>query len=481
MTNPKEPQATAPDQTLDTAAVAAIPRWLDIYESSEGGDVRLLILVQGESVLRLQLQTAQILPISFAIAALNRWNTNPRRRFQLNSEQWAEPSWEGTQPQYETAVVTVFKDLEWKVIATKPGLVVSVVEVEQRVTRVRLDWSPQSELEVEDAGSFSFIDDALTHWNTVTERQFQLDEEAWTETEDGDNSQFETTVKTRFRSVVELHLDTPSPLLLDSLVQTVVQLLSQRLPRYGVDFTRLFGCVQQVERSPYASVDRTYLDNSKYLLEPEDGWGSLPPYRVPVPLETIEPFLGVFERQLAPQSMPLNWQEHNALLDLKKVYQAIAKGRGVTLTEVNHRRGNCLPEAYLQGTPEPPDTESEASEMTVAPKDTLGISAEAHDYLNLESAVSTLVEGLKTLELEPFSAQAEGVTPKTAEAMAAYLIHTLLFHPAGLPGTALNGVTAQIALNSVRSYYESQHDGIVADWEAEAAAMYSEEPYPTEP
>ena len=263
------------------------------------------------------------------------------------------------QPQTETTAETPSPVQEWTVISTEQGVTISILEAEGLVTSIRLDWSAQSELAPEDTDTEHFANEVLVNWNPVPGRQFQLDEDAWTEADYDQGLRFETAVVTTFRTVVELYLDTSHAVQEDELVKAIVGLLSQKLPELGVAYTRLFGCVMQVELSPYASVERTRVEKGEYALETDDGWASLPPYRVPVPLESLEPILGAFERQLTQQVMPHDWKGHAAWLDLKKVYGEIAKGWGVNLTEVNTRRGKYLPDAYVQGEPEPPETEAD--------------------------------------------------------------------------------------------------------------------------
>ena len=276
MPQPTEPQ----DQTTD-ANTAPTAQWLNIYESDSA---TVSVLLRDGYVTRLLVKTAETLPLSFAVNALKHWNTDDRRHFTLDPKQWVKTYHEGTQPQYLTTVETTFRDLEWTVIDTEPGITVSVVEAEQQVTHIRIDWSPEAHLEPEEAGTVCFADNALHDWNTVPGRQFQLDEERWQQ-EDYDNGlRFETTVQTTFQTVLELYIDTPEPLLQDSLVKTVVNLLSQQLPQYGIDYTSLFGSLQRVEHSPFARVTRTYVDNGEYFLEPEDGWATLPNPQVSVSL-----------------------------------------------------------------------------------------------------------------------------------------------------------------------------------------------------
>ena len=348
MTQPTEPQEQPQDQAANATAQPTA-QWLDIYESD---NAKVSILLRDRCVIQLLVVTAETLPISFAVAALNRWNTNPTRHFELDPDQWVKTYWEGTQPRYVTTVVTTFRDLEWTVIDTKPGTTVSIVEVEQRVTRTRVDWSPESELEPEDIGPMCVVENALLNWNTIAGRQFQLDKEAWTQVDCNNGLRFETTVETAFQTVLELYLDTPEPPLQDSLIQTVVSLLSQQLPDYGVDFTCLFGSLRQVEYAPFVRVTRTYIDNGEYFLEPETGWGTLPVYKVPILLTEIEPMLQAFEQNLAAPEATLD-----DVLALRKVYRAIADEQGINLEAVNAKRGNHLPQAYLQSTPEPPETE----------------------------------------------------------------------------------------------------------------------------
>jgi hypothetical protein len=382
---------------------------------------------------------------------------------------------------------------------------VSAAETNGRVTHVRLDVLPNADLDLEDAGTVCLVNSALHDWNTVLGRRFQLDAEAWTPTEDGDELQFKTTVETTFETVLELYVETSEPLLPDKLVLKTVTLLSQQLPAQGIDYTSLFGSLKRVEHAPFARVGRIYLDNGEFLLEPESGYAYLPPSQVSIPVETLEPLLQAFEDRLAKQEMTLNRKRHNDLLELRHVYQAIAQERGITLATVNSKRGRYLPLAYVQGIPEPPEseleiapTQSAAANLNLltkpAPEPVPALLAtvsavqptqvdltEAGAYLNLKSAVTTLVESLKTYEDGPFSASKEGVTQQTAEEVAAYLLHMLLFSPSGAPGVALNGAVVQVAINSVVTYYEAQHDALVAQQEADAAAMYSDEPYPTEP
>jgi hypothetical protein len=83
------------------------------------------------------------------------------------------------------------------VIDTSPVITVSVAEAEGYVTHVRLGWSPEADLEQ----TIQSVSDQqnLSNWNTVPGRQFQLDEEGWTQTENGGSLQFETAVETSFR------------------------------------------------------------------------------------------------------------------------------------------------------------------------------------------------------------------------------------------------------------------------------------------
>ena len=187
--------------------------------------------------------------------------------------------------------------------------------------------------------------------------------------------------------------------------------------------------------------------------------------------------LQAFEDRLAKQEMTLNRKRHDDLLSLRKVYKAIAQEQGTDLATVNSKRGRYLPAAYVQGTPDAPD---EATPLEAAPRQSNTLDG-GKGYLDLQAAVSHLVESVKTFEEAPFSAKKEGVTQQTAEEMAAYLIHTLLFQPSGIPGSVINGQVVQTAIDSVVAYYEAQHDALVAQQEVDAAAMYSEEPYPTEP
>src|SRR5579883_1720199 len=249
---PQEPTASTTDTGTQPTA-----EWLTIYESNT---VTASVLRRDGAVTRLLVKTPQTLPFSFAQQALRRWNTDPRRHFEVAKEEWVLTyKGDSTQSQYFATVETTFKDLEWTVIATEPGITVSVVAVEQDVTHVRIDWSPDADLEPEEAGTVCFADNALFEWNTVPGRRFQLDEAGWQaveqETEDG-RMRFETTVQTVFQTVLELYIDTPAPPRPDSLVQTVVTLLSQQLPD-SVDYTSLFGSVQRLEYAPFMRVLHT--------------------------------------------------------------------------------------------------------------------------------------------------------------------------------------------------------------------------------
>lgn len=294
MTQPTEPQAL-PEPTTDATAQPNA-EWVNIYETDT---VTASVLLRDGYVTRLLVKTPTTLPFSFAQKVLRRWNTDPRRHFKIASEEWVLTYDQGTQPQYFTTVETTFKDLEWTVIETEPGIAIAVVETEGRVTHVRLDWSPNADLEPEEAGTVCFVDNALFNWNPVPGRRFQLDEEGWTQTEEGENLRFETTVKTTFQTVLELYVDTEEPTNHDYLLQIVMATLSGQLPEYHVDFTSLFGSLQRVADSPFVHVNRTYVDNGEYYVETESGCTPLPPSKVLLPLDKIETVLQAFENNLA--------------------------------------------------------------------------------------------------------------------------------------------------------------------------------------
>jgi hypothetical protein len=121
---------------------------------------------------------------------------------------------------------------------------------------------------------------------------------------------------------------------------------------------------------------------------------------------------------------------------------------------VNSNAVATCPAAYVQGTPDAPD---EATPLEAVPRQSNTLDG-GKGYLDLQAAVSHLVQSVKTFEEAPFSARKEGVTQQTAEEMAAYLIHTLLFQPSGIPGSAINGQVAQTAIDSIVSYYKKIGD-----------------------
>ena len=64
-----------PEPTQEPTAPTTV-RWVNIYESDSA---TVSVLLRNEHVTRLLVETQQTLPLSFAVGALNRWNTDPRR------------------------------------------------------------------------------------------------------------------------------------------------------------------------------------------------------------------------------------------------------------------------------------------------------------------------------------------------------------------------------------------------------------------
>jgi|GEM_PF-4940696 len=66
MTQPTEPQGNTPNPLTD-ATVQTTAQWLDIYESDSA---KVSVLLRGNSVTRLLVNTEETLPIGFAVNAL---------------------------------------------------------------------------------------------------------------------------------------------------------------------------------------------------------------------------------------------------------------------------------------------------------------------------------------------------------------------------------------------------------------------------